>query len=513
MYATLRPLSVVLTLLLLALDGLVLGNVFAAGTVGTGTPKSCTEAALDAALASGGLVIFDCGPDPATVTITSTKTIAADTTIDGGGRITIRGGYAVRVFVVQSGVSFNARYLTIAGGSVNPGGAITNFGNARLRNCAITGNSADEGGGIYNYDDGTLTVTNCTLSGNSASNGAGIFNRGTATLDNCTLSDNAAGEGGGIVDLGTAALDNCTLSGNAAGDFGGGISNYGTLTVTNCTLSGNTANWGGGIHNRGTATLDKCTMDGNSSRGDGGGIYNETTATLTDCTLSGNSAAANGGGIYNVVSPGGQLILGRNSADSGGGIYNRGTLGTTTLTNCTLSGNSASNGGGISNGGTLTLRHTIVANSPSGGDCTGPASDGGHNLQWPGTDCGETHSDRLDPLLDPLANNGGPTQTIALLPGSPAINAGDPEVCANPPVNGARPARLCAAGHGHTQCSIGAYEADSPAAARACVGDCDGTPQRHHRRAHHAGEHRPRHRPSVGVPAWRSERRRRSTSP
>ena len=75
----------------------------AAGVVGTGTAASCTDAALDAALAGGGLVTFDCG-GPATIDIstgTGTKTIAADTTIDGGGLITISGGNRVGVFVVN----------------------------------------------------------------------------------------------------------------------------------------------------------------------------------------------------------------------------------------------------------------------------------------------------------------------------------------------------------------------------------------------------------------------------
>ncbi len=70
----------------------------ASGAVGTGTPASCTEAALDAALAGGGLVTFDCGPDPVTITVTSEKATTADTSIDGGGRITLSGRGAVRVF-------------------------------------------------------------------------------------------------------------------------------------------------------------------------------------------------------------------------------------------------------------------------------------------------------------------------------------------------------------------------------------------------------------------------------
>jgi photosystem II stability/assembly factor-like uncharacterized protein len=89
--------------------------------VGSGTPDSCTEAALDACLPWGadfnGTVTFNCGPDPATITVTSRKTISTDTTIDGGGLITISGGGTVGVFAVHdSGVKFTVQNLTIARG-------------------------------------------------------------------------------------------------------------------------------------------------------------------------------------------------------------------------------------------------------------------------------------------------------------------------------------------------------------------------------------------------------------
>jgi len=148
--------------------------------VGTGTSETCTEAALDTALASAGLVAFDCGSEPVTITITTPKTIAEDTTIDGGGLITISGGDAVGVFTVDPGVTFAIEKLTIANGF-----------------------SAD-GGGIQNAD-GTVTVTNSTLTGNSALAAAGdgrggaIFEwRGDLTIVNSTFSHNRADWGGAI---------------------------------------------------------------------------------------------------------------------------------------------------------------------------------------------------------------------------------------------------------------------------------------------------------------------------
>ena len=144
--------------------------------------------------------------------------------------------------------------------------------------------------------------------------------------------------------------------------------------------------------------------------------------------------------------------------------------------NSTFAGNS---GVAIFNDGTLTVSNSIVA---PGGDCTnseGSSVSGGHNLIEDATNsCGLTNGVNgnlvgVDPLLGLLANNGGPTQTIALQPGSPAINAGDSEVCANPPVNGIDQRGFVRPGIGHTQCSIGAYEADG-IPSEACTGDCNG---------------------------------------
>ncbi len=172
-----------------------------------------------------------------------------------------------------------------------------------------------------------------------------------------------------VDNLVTASISGLTISGGKAGSStnGGGLSNLGTATLTNCTVSGNSAYAGGGLNNTGTLALTNCTVSGNSISGyfGGGGLFNNGTATLTNCTVSGNS------------SPG------------FGGIYNVYAASTTTLTN------------------------TIVAgNSGPFGDIGGSASSGTNNLIGG------------NPLLAPLGNYGGPTETMALLPGSPAIDAG-----------------------------------------------------------------------------------------
>ena len=150
------------------------------------------------------------------------------------------------------------------------------------------------------------------------------------------------------------------------------------------------------------------------------------------------------------------------------------TCGSVTVTNSTFSGNGADAGaGGIYGRCPVSVTNSIIASS-SGVNCDADIIDGGHNLQFPDTTCGETILS-LDPKLDPagLTDNGGPTQTLALLPGSPAINAGDPEVCAKPPVNGVDQRGYVRPGVGHAQCSIGAYEADA-VPPPPCVGNCNG---------------------------------------
>ena len=193
----------------------------------------------------------------------------------------------------------------------------------------------------------------------------------------------------------------------------------------------------------------------------GGGILNFTTLTLTNLAVlaNDNSAAANavaeGGGIYNASD--GRLTvvastIAGNLSDTGGGIEN--IDGTVTIINSTIAGDTAVNAGGVGNTGSMTLvnstvadnvgttatggvgdfrgemllMNTIVANNPDGGDCTGPiTTDFGYNLADDAT-CGFTAATSLsntNAALEPagLANNGGPTLTINLLAGSPAIDA------------------------------------------------------------------------------------------
>jgi predicted outer membrane repeat protein len=354
-----------------------------------------------------------------TITLNGTQlpTITDDLTVSGPGAasLTLDAHGASRVFQVNASVTVALSGLTIANGSADHGGGIRNDGVLTLNAVALSGNQAsnNDGGGIYNL--GTLTVTGSIFSGNSAPFGGAIRNGGTVAVTNSTLSGNSASaDGGGIENYGgTLTVTDSTLSGNSARYDGGAIRTSGTLAVTNSTLSGNSAtNHGGGIDNvRGTLTVTDSTLSGNSTEF-GGGLDNGGTLAVTNSTLSGNFGTF-GGGIFNNVGTVAvtNSTLSGNSSFVGGGIDNY--VGTVAVTNSTLSGNSGFIiGGGIRDDfGTVTLNNSIVANSPSGGDVGGGLS-GGHNL------FGAV-------ALGPLADNGGPTQTMALPAGSPAIDAGD----------------------------------------------------------------------------------------
>jgi predicted outer membrane repeat protein len=266
----------------------------------------------------------------------------------------------------------------------------------------------------------------------------------------------------------TLSLNKLTIAdGKAASDFpsgyGGGIHNSGTLVVNYSTLSGNGDSYnGGGIYSTGTLTVSNSIFSGNGSgTHHGGAIYSGGTATVSNSTFSGNSASSLGAGIFNF----GSMIVsnstfsGNTTFGFGGGLFNTDT-GTAEVINSTFSGNSAGasgRGGGICNNqssSAIILRNTIIANSPAGGNCSDLITDGGGNLSYPDATCPGINS---NPMLGPLQNNGGPTQTIALRPGSAAVDAANDAICASPSVNNLDQRGMTRPEGPH--CDIGAYEA------------------------------------------------------
>jgi CSLREA domain-containing protein len=307
----------------------------------------------------------------------------------------------------------NSRIFDIA----NAAGDVTLNGLTLTNGRSGTG---QEGGAIRSLGTRTLSLGDCRISNNSAGGfGGGIGGRSTTvTLTNSTLSNNSAGGAGGGIDVGTVTLTNSTVTGNSSQQFGGGME-AGTVTLTNCTVSGNSAVLHGGGIVMVSLTLTNSTVSGNTAGTSGGGIQG-ATVTATNSTISANAAGTNGGGIFS---------------------------GSPTLTNCTVTGNTAAgNGGGLDIVNTLTLRGSIVAGNRDTGDGSHPDlrpgtgtltvsnSLVGNNNGTSLTATGATPdasgnligsaASPLDPLLGPLADNGGPTQTHALLTGSPAIDRG-----------------------------------------------------------------------------------------
>jgi hypothetical protein len=389
------------------------------------------RAAMDAANNSIGIpdeIIFSVS---GTINIASQlPTITDPLTITGPGAnlLTINAGNGVDQFpatfdgfgvfyTVSPTTPFQVKIsdLTITGGdSEGRGGAIDNRVNLTLTDCRILGNSAFDGGGIYNT--GTMTITGSTISGNSAnsSQGGGIFNYvgfpyvGKMTISGSTISGNSASHGGGLLSLGgTVTITNSTISGNAVSSDGGGIGNLATtMTIASSTIASNYSRRGGGIFNYGTTTITNSTISRNSASIIGGGIYNIYTANIANSTISGNSAGE-GGGIFNYVTTNiaGSLITG-NSAPTASEIRN--VLGAVVPAAVNL------NGYNLIGESSKTTAQALSGVSAGPNDILA-TSDG-------------TVPTELAAIIAPLANNGGPTPTHALVAGSPAINAGSPVV-------------------------------------------------------------------------------------
>jgi hypothetical protein len=400
-------------------------------------PGSLRQAILDTP--PGGTVDFQPGLS-GTITLTSGELlITKDLNIAGPGAdvLTVSGNHASRVFDVSGRLTVTIAALTIANGSTTNGGGVSNsFGTLTLSSCTFTGNNAfgagftpGAGGGVYNYF-GTLTINSSTFTGNTATGrspqGGGIHNEGgSVTIASSILSSNSVGSGagGGVYNAnGLLTITNSVLSDNTANDLsnmgnGGGIESDGAalLTITSSTLSGSLAySDGGGIDNHAAATITSTTFSGGSAY-EGGGIENGGTLTVISSTLTGNSAGNFGGGIGNfsgALTVTSSTLSGNSCAYVGGGIWTGGFQGNTTSRNMLLAGNT----------------------SPNGPDLFGRLTSHGHNLIGDGTggsgfdptDLVGTTRNPIDPRLGPLQENGGPTQTMALLPGSPAIGAGDP---------------------------------------------------------------------------------------
>ena len=367
------------------------------------------------------------------------KLTTAELTIDkglvitgpGAGSLSISGNKASRVFNITGG-DVTISGLTVCDGKTEGsparGGGIYNGGKLTLNSVVVKGNQAvgaagqcAYGSGIYN--NGDLTATNCTITGNTATGGdgatggngargGGICTVGSMTVAACTISGNTAaggnstgpgragdGEGGGIFCYNncTVVVDGTTISGNKArggnashvsgqagfASGGGAIQNWGgasgTRKYTNCTFSGNVCEGGSG------GMADSCSR--------GGGAWETSTAEFIHCTFFGNKTPGRfqeGGGLYSAANPGDGPVI----------------------QNCLFLGNAATSGPDL-RGNFRSQDFNLI------GDATGFTFTGSVAQNILGK----------DPKLGTLADNGGPNQTHAVPPGSPAVDCIPPANC------------------------------------------------------------------------------------
>jgi Secretion system C-terminal sorting domain len=470
-------LRVILMMLFVCSTGLIAANQIVTNNNDSGA-GSLRQAIVDAT--DGDEITFNLATGSEIITTSSELLISKSLTIDGSNnegsgvdvtvQVTTPGTSTYRVLrIYATDKTINISNMTIKGGDISTGGwgNIANWGGSiinvdgtlNLDNITITGSKADWGGGVYTEDDTTIPTTtfnNCNISSCTAVNwGGGVYGyNSTFNINNSTISSNEANDGGGGISIedGTCSINNCHIYDNTTGDdgSGGGVSNQGyatgaTMNITNSLIEGNTANsMGGGIYHNGRNGV--------------------TTMTITNTTISGNTSYSNDGGV---------------------GITESISTGTTltTITNSTISGNTLTDeygecaGIGL-RGGTLTIKNTIVEDNMTNGNPedyfyltsstigvvppvlvdTGynvvgyqsfrfDANDrdwieagafdsetsilynydylgneeGGTGLGWNRNDGSISGSLNLSSTL---ADNGGPTQTLAIASGSFAISAG-----------------------------------------------------------------------------------------
>ena len=441
-------------------------RVQAGGVVGNGTPGSCTEAALTAALVGGGTVTFNCGAAPKVITTSVAQSISADTVIDGSNKITLDGGGTAPFYQVFSGNQLVLRNLTLTRGGYTGMHALENFGTLVMERVVFQ-NTATTDSALQNF--GTLEVTNSQFRGlqdTDGGKGSAIHSDGGAvsiansSFTNNGLLTNLHVGGAIVVDNGYLTVTNSTFSGNQAWDGGAVyVDTTGNAFFERVTFSGNRAGYGAAIEGNGIRVIvhDSAFVANVATIGDGGAIWmlggdldvvasqfhrNEATTTggavscyssnvsIISSSLISNTAGTNGGGIYSIC--GLNLTnntISQNRATAGGGIYQAGS-GFASASYQTIANNSATTfGGGIYNddagGATLSVEKSILVNN-NVGNCDGVITSGGYNLTQ-GTTCGGltlgTDQQNQSLPLGPARNNGGFTLTQLPLAGNAAINS------------------------------------------------------------------------------------------
>ena len=412
----------------------------ASNVVGAGDAASCTEAALDAAIAMGGLIRFDCGPDPVTIPVTTEKVITSDTVIDGGGTVTLDGGGTTRLFSIDAGDDFEATSPTFTverltlqhgkatgtpvplGTDLDGGGGAIYFVGGRavvIDSVFLDNHGADTGpdvagGAIYAIGVGGVTIVGSTFAGNSCSNGGAVGSLGgPITIVNSTFVGNeATGFGANYVENG----QQMGSGGNAGAVCMDGQGQ--ALFICGSTFQDNVAHAFGGALFRTSyesepSAIHLSWFDGNQIPDEGpdspsgaGAIYLQGSVVEMQATTVSNNAARGSAGVWilghgpapaeanltNVTITGNTAWAQDPFTETGlsGGL----TIGDNTtgqVLNCTIAGNSAQFATAILNVTPLVVRNTILSNealnlytplSCMGTGYPGAPGSGDHNLQW-----------------------------------------------------------------------------------------------------------------------------------
>ena len=436
------------------------------------------------------------------------STLIANEAVNSGGAVFNQSMMSV------TDSTFDGNRVTTATFAFQGGGAINNnsfAGQADIATSLFTGNEAPRGGAILNFNAADMVLRNSDVVGNrtgpfAGGTGGGIFNGGSGAaviLADSRVNDNqGASRGGGIFsdEAGLLTMEGSEVTGNVATFDGGGVVML-AGRVVNSRIENNTSGGdGGGIYHEGLRALEivASSLSNNVARREGGGLATFSPfaivpdgITIDDSTISGNTAEQ-GGGIANsergVITVRRTLVANNAAAGplfgSGGGVFSN-SSGETTILDSTIAGNSAQSGGGVynSNFSRLTLEHATVSNNTSNGagggvlafapmfvtdsiiahnaggggspncaDFSSIVDNGGNYTDDPGASfpCPATFSVSPALNLGPLADNGGPTQTIALGAGSTAVGGG--AKCQTATDQRGVPRQLL--------CSSGAYEGD-----------------------------------------------------
>lgn len=450
--------------------------------VGDGSAASCTESALREALEAGGVVTCNCGSDPVTISVSSEIVITQDVVLDGGGTVTLSGNNTSRILKKESGADLTVQNITFQQGKApsQSGFSFNECGGAILARSHDTGQAV--GGNFTAINVNFKDNTTGSLDENDVAGGAVyVFNVPRSVFANCTFTNNRSSNGGAIGNLGSdLVVINSVFNDNIAQGVNGFLTGHGgainidgvslsgqnrEFTLCGCQFNRNEATKQGGAvngvvtQNRGVNTLfDRCSFDNNQTTsnesGQGGAVFfmedddtsGEGSGTgsfrVLNTTFSNNSVYSQGGGLWTLMPVAGFDAINctfannetrNNELGMGGGLAI--SNGPSTVTNCTFAYNYAwFHGGGIQAGGDkdVTLSNCIFYENTStrefaGYNTNSELIDGGNNIQFPVTYGKIVTATEIneDPLLGNLADNGGPTRTIALPSNSPAVNAGN----------------------------------------------------------------------------------------